>query len=126
MNNWKIVNRIAFALGIMFIVFSAIVAVVTYELDTLMYTSAAPAKFIDMSVLSAALPYIVAAVISFLVQIFTSSAASPEAGSQADEARAQQEAEAKVQQEAEAQAEQEIAFEEEKETQTKETAIQKP
>jgi TRAP-type C4-dicarboxylate transport system permease small subunit len=117
MGNWKIVNRIAFALGIVFIVFSGIAAIVNYELNTMLYVSA-PAKFFDISVLAAALPFVAAAVISFVVQILTATAASPEAVPQADEAQARQEAEKKAQQEAEVQAEQEIDFEEEKGSET--------
>ena len=69
MDNWKIINKIAKALGIVFIVFAGLAAVISYELYTTMYSSAAPATFIAMSILTATLPFIVSAVLSFTVAI---------------------------------------------------------
>lgn len=111
MGTWKVINRIAFALGIVFVVFSAVAAVVEYEIVTLTYPSA-PVKYFDMNTLAAALPFITAAVVSFVVQILTASSANPETETEPDEEMTKQEKETQAQQEAEAQAEQEIDFEE--------------
>jgi TRAP-type C4-dicarboxylate transport system permease small subunit len=53
--------------GIVFIVFSGLAAIINYELDTTLYSSAVPAIFIGLSVLTAMLPFIVSAVLSFAV-----------------------------------------------------------
>ncbi len=50
MDNWKIVNKIAKIFGIIFVVFSALVAIVNYELVTMMYSSPPPAVFIALNV----------------------------------------------------------------------------
>ena len=113
MDNWKIVNRIAFVFGIVLAVFAVVAALTSYELDTALYLPSAPAKLFYISALTAALPFIVGAILSFALQILTSSATIPEA-EQEDEERAKQEAEEKARREAEEQAEQEIAFEETK------------
>lgn len=63
--------------GIIFIIFSAFAAIINYELDTTMYSSAAPALFIVMSLLTATLPYIVSAVLSFAVANITSKIEKP-------------------------------------------------
>ena len=114
MDSWKMVNRIAFVFGIVLAVFAVVAALATYELDTALYLATAPAKLIYMSVLTAALPFVVGAVLSFVLQILTSSAARSEAAAQEDDERPKQEAEEKAQREAEEQAEREIAFEETK------------
>ncbi|MGA2385735.1 MAG: hypothetical protein ABSG33_04295 [Candidatus Bathyarchaeia archaeon] len=118
MDNWKIVNKLSFLFGIVFIVFTGIAAVATYELDTVLYLSTAPAKLVYMSVLTASLPFIVAGVISFVVAIVTSNAINSESESLDAEVHARKEAETKAEQEAKAQAEQEIAFEETNEEKT--------
>ena len=48
MINWKIINKIALVFGIVFIVFTVLAAVINYELDKVLYSSAAPASFIDL------------------------------------------------------------------------------
>jgi len=67
MDNWKIINKIAKIFGIIFVVFSALAAVVNYELATTMYSSAAPAVFIALTVLTATIPFIASAALSFTV-----------------------------------------------------------
>jgi TRAP-type C4-dicarboxylate transport system permease small subunit len=56
------------------VLFSVLVAIITYELDTVLYLTTAPAKLIDMSVLTAALPFITAAVLSFILGALVSRA----------------------------------------------------
>jgi TRAP-type C4-dicarboxylate transport system permease small subunit len=68
------VYKIFLALGIVFIVFAGVVAVLSYELDNLEYTSQAPANFIRLSVVTSMLPYIVLAVVSFVVAFLTANA----------------------------------------------------
>ena len=58
--------------GIIFVIFSAFAAIINYELVTTMYSSAVPALFIGMSLLTAMLPFIVSAVLSFAVANITS------------------------------------------------------
>ncbi len=79
MVNWRIINKIALVFGITFIVFTALAAVINYELDKLQYTSAAPASFIDYSFISAMLPYLVLAVLSLTVYVISASMIKPEA-----------------------------------------------
>ena len=74
MDNWKIINKIAKAFGIVFIVFTGLAAIISYELYTTMYSSAAPASFIAMSILTATLPFIVSAVLSFTMVILVTRA----------------------------------------------------
>ena len=70
--NWNIITKIANVFGIIFIIFSAFAAIINYALETTIYTSAAPALFFGMSVLTAMLPFIVSAVLSFAVANITS------------------------------------------------------
>jgi magnesium-transporting ATPase (P-type) len=72
MDNWKIVNKIAIAFGIIFSIFSAVAGIVNYKLDTTLYSSAAPEIFIALTVVTAMLPFIVSAVLSFAVAALTS------------------------------------------------------
>ena len=73
MDNWKIINKIAKAFGIVFIVFTGLAAITSYELNTIVYP-AAPASFIAMSILTATLPFIVSAVLSFTMVILVTRA----------------------------------------------------
>jgi len=59
------------------VVFSALVAIVDYELTTIMYSSAAPAIFIALTILTATIPFIVAAAISFTVAFITAKSSEP-------------------------------------------------
>ena len=79
MNNWRIINKIAFVFGIVFIVFTALAAVINYEFSKVLYESAAPASLFTYTILIAMLPFLVAAVLSFTVYALSSHAAKSEA-----------------------------------------------
>ena len=70
----KTIHKISLTSGIVFIIFAAIIAVLSYEIDILQYTSAAPANFIRLSVVATMMPYLVSAVISFVVAFLTANA----------------------------------------------------
>ncbi len=78
MNNWRIINKIALAFGIVFIVFTALAAIINYEFDRVYYTAAAPAGITDYSILTAILPFLVSAVLSFVVYALISRTIEPE------------------------------------------------
>jgi biotin transporter BioY len=96
MNNWKIINKFAVVFGIIFIVFTVLSAVINYELNKVLYTSAAPASLFVYSILTAMLPFLVAAVLSFAVAALISrtikSEAEKEPETQKTETQAKQEA----------------------------------
>ena len=71
MNNWRIINKFAIAFGIIFIVFTALAAVLSYELDKVLYLAAAPTSLIDYSFITAMLPFLLGAVLSFTVYALT-------------------------------------------------------
>ncbi len=79
MVNWRIISKIAFAFGLIFIVFTVLASFINYELDKLQYSSAAPASFIDYSIITAMLPYLVLAVLSFAVYALSSRTTESEA-----------------------------------------------
>ena len=66
MNNARIINKIAFIFGIIFIVFTVLAVVINYELSKARYVGAPPASLFTYSYLTAMLPFLVAAVLSFL------------------------------------------------------------
>jgi hypothetical protein len=75
MKNWKIISNIATCFGIAFVVYAAISAVLTYESIDMQYgVGNVPANFIQLSILNAMLPFLLYAVLSFLVVAFTSRA----------------------------------------------------
>jgi hypothetical protein len=71
MDNWKIVGQIASGFGIIFIVFAAFQAFVTYQLTSYQYVTTPPAGFIQAYILSAMLPFLLFAVLSFVVGAVT-------------------------------------------------------
>jgi len=77
MDNWKIVNKIAKIFGFIFVVFSVLASIVNYELVTMMYASPPPASFIVLNILTATVPFIVSAVLSFTVAIVTPKSSEP-------------------------------------------------
>jgi hypothetical protein len=77
MDNWKTVNKIAKIFGYIFVVFSVLVAIVNYELVTIMYSSPPPASFIVLNILTATVPLIISAVLSFTVAIVTTKSSEP-------------------------------------------------
>ena len=58
--------------GIAFIVFAGFAALTNYELNRVMYTSAAPASLFVYNIFTSILPYLLGAVISFVVFTFSS------------------------------------------------------
>ena len=72
MVNWRIIRKYALVSGIVFIVFSVLAGIVNYELDKLLYSSAAPVRFIDYNIISAMLPLLAFAVISFIIVALSS------------------------------------------------------
>ena len=59
----------------MFAVFTVIVAILNYQIDSLLYTSAVPKNFVLFSIVAAMIPYLISTVLSFVVAAFVSSAA---------------------------------------------------
>jgi len=53
--------------GIAFIVFAGLAALTNYELNKIMYTSEAPASLFVYNIFTSILPYLLGAVISFIV-----------------------------------------------------------
>jgi predicted membrane protein len=59
-----------------FAIFTAIVAILNYQIDNLMYNaSVVPKNFILFSIAASMMPYLIAAVLSFVVAIVVSTAA---------------------------------------------------
>jgi large-conductance mechanosensitive channel len=59
------------------VVLSALVAVANYEVATMLYSSAAPAIFIALTVLTETVPFIISAVLSFIVVFITAKSSDP-------------------------------------------------
>jgi hypothetical protein len=59
------------------VVFSALVAIVNYELVTMMYASPPPASFIVLNILTATIPFIISAVLSFTVATVAPKSSEP-------------------------------------------------
>jgi hypothetical protein len=78
MNNWKIISKISVIFSIIFIVFAAIAAIINYQSLIIQY-SMVPTNFITVSILSAMLPFILFAVLSFVVAAIGSRAAKEKA-----------------------------------------------
>ncbi len=77
MLNWKIVSKIAMFSGIIILVFSAIAAFTTYELIAIQYKqygTVAPMNVIEFNVLYAMLPYLLFAIIAFIISAVASRA----------------------------------------------------
>jgi len=75
MNNWKIINKFAVVFGIIFTVFTVLAAVINYELNKVLYVPGTPASLFEYNVLTAMLPFLLAAVLSFVVAALGSQAA---------------------------------------------------
>ena len=66
--------------GLIFLLFTALVGVINYQTDKLMYNiPLAPAFFIEYLIITAMLPFIATAVVSFVVYAFSAQAAKSEA-----------------------------------------------
>jgi hypothetical protein len=66
MDNWKTVGQIGTGFGIIFVVFAAIAAFLEYEVLGYLYAMA-PLPFVQYNMLSTMLPYLMLAVLSFIV-----------------------------------------------------------
>jgi len=62
----KTIQKITLIFGIVFLVFSGLAALITYQIDKLMYSSAAPASFIELGILQSMLPFLAFAAVSFV------------------------------------------------------------
>jgi hypothetical protein len=71
MKNLKIIGKIATGFGIIFAVFAAFAALLEYETLFYQYGNTAPAGFIQVVILTAMLPFLMLAVLSFLVAAIT-------------------------------------------------------
>ncbi len=67
MVNWRNITKFALASGIVFIAFMVIAGYVNFKIDRLLYSSSAPASFIDYTIFQAMLPFLAFAVLSFIV-----------------------------------------------------------
>ena len=76
--------------GIIFAVFTALAAITNYELNRVLYTSAAPSSLFIYSILTAMLPFLVAAILSFVVAIVISSATKLEAEEEPEEKKTEE------------------------------------
>jgi hypothetical protein len=74
----KIINKIAVVFGIVFVVFSVFAGLANYELNQIIYQVSAPVSFIEISIIEAMLPFLLFAVLSFLLAFIVSRAAKPE------------------------------------------------
>ena len=70
MNNWKTVGQISAGFAIVCFVFAALSAFITYEAIT-MQSSQIPASYIQLSVLSAMLPFLLLAILSLITALVT-------------------------------------------------------
>ena len=67
MENWKIIGQIAAVFGIVFVVFAALAAFLQYETLSLQYGNIAFSGLIQVIILTAMLPFLMLAVLSFVV-----------------------------------------------------------
>jgi hypothetical protein len=69
MNNQKIVGKIATAFGVAFAVFAALTAILNYEAIAIQYKigTDVPASYVIVGILSAMLPFMLFAALSFIV-----------------------------------------------------------
>ena len=67
MENWKIIGQIAAVFGIVFVVFATFAAILEYEALSYTYGNIAPSGYIQVSILTAMLPFLMLAILSFVV-----------------------------------------------------------
>jgi len=70
MNTWKTIGQIAACFAIVCFVFAALAAFITYEGIT-MQSSLIPASYIQLSVVSAMLPFLLLAILSLITALAT-------------------------------------------------------
>ncbi len=78
MNNWKNISQIAVIFSIVFIIFAVVTAIINYQGITL-YSPLAPTSYVLINIISAMLPFILFAVLSFVVAAIGSRAAKEKA-----------------------------------------------
>jgi hypothetical protein len=74
LNNWRIVSQIASGFGIVFVAFAALSAFLNYQAINIqadMQYSYVPANYLQVYVLNAMLPFLLFAVLSFVVAAVT-------------------------------------------------------
>ena len=65
-------NKISLIIGVASIIFAAIIAVLSYEVDTLQYVIAnVPPNFLQLTIVVSMMPYLASAVLSFIVAFIT-------------------------------------------------------
>jgi heme/copper-type cytochrome/quinol oxidase subunit 2 len=67
MENWKIIGQIAAVFGIVFVVFAAFAAFLEYETLSLQYENIAFSSLVQVIILTTMLPFLMLAVLSFVV-----------------------------------------------------------
>jgi preprotein translocase subunit SecG len=72
MNNWKVISRIAALFGITFIVFTILTAFINYQALTIQYTIFVPQDLIQVNTILSMLPYLLFAILSFIVAAVSS------------------------------------------------------
>ncbi len=71
MNNWRIIKKFAEWIGTAFAIFTLIAAIINYELN-LMYNPAPPMSYFLISLMTSILPFLLGAVVFFLVAALSS------------------------------------------------------
>ena len=71
-NNWGIIKKFSLWFGVVFVAFTVLTGVTNYGYNHVVYTSAAPASLFIYSILIAILPFLLGAVLSFVVFAFSS------------------------------------------------------
>jgi TRAP-type C4-dicarboxylate transport system permease small subunit len=89
MNNWKIINKFAVVFGIIFIVFTVLSALMNYELNKVLYAPGVPASLFYYNMIVAMLPFLLAAVLSFVVAALGSQATKSAAEKEKQESETQ-------------------------------------
>jgi hypothetical protein len=70
-NSWRIVGQIASGFGIVFILFAAFSAFINYQAITIQSGSFISASYLQVYILNAMLPFLLYAVLSFLIAVVT-------------------------------------------------------
>jgi hypothetical protein len=76
-SNWGIIKKFSLWIGLIFVVFIVLAAVTNYGYNHVVYTSAAPESLFIYNILIAILPYLLGAIISFVVFAFSSKELEP-------------------------------------------------
>ena len=79
----KVISRIASGFGVIFVIFAALSAFITYEAISIQSSGFIPSDYLQVNILNAMLPYLLYAVLSFVVAGVTSRAARESAEEEA-------------------------------------------